>query len=167
MGRLYVSAWRDAYPTLLPAQTLLAMSEARAARQFEASIARSREVALVACSRAQGVVGLATGGWASDRGIVVAGRRIRGELFTLYVDPYATEQGIGRRLLQEALRALVEKGHESAIVWVLRGNPARFFYQHLGAKLVATKREKRFGTTIELEAYAWPDLAKLTMGRLS
>jgi hypothetical protein len=161
MGRLYVAAWREAYPALLPMHALLSMSDGRAAQQFEASIARGREAVLVAESRGHGIVGLATGGRASDRGLTVGARLAHGEVFTLYVDPAETERGIGGHLLREMLRTLAEQRHENVIVWVLKGNPARYFYEHLGARLIATKREQRFGTTIDLEAYAWSDLARV------
>jgi GNAT superfamily N-acetyltransferase len=72
----------------------------------------------------------------------------------------ATGRGVGTRLLAAGLSALAERGHRNAVVWVLRGNPARFFYEHMGARLIAAKREKSFGTLIDLEAYAWPDLAR-------
>jgi hypothetical protein len=165
MGRLYVAAWREAYPSLLPTATLLSMSEARAAGQFAVAIARGRDAILVAEIRPQGVVGLATAGGASDRGLKVGADRAQGEIFTLYVEPLATDCGIGGRLLTATLQSLAERGQRNVIVWVLKGNPARFFYEHMGAKLVATKRERRFGTLIDLEAYAWPDLARAMMRR--
>jgi hypothetical protein len=165
MGRLYVAAWREAYPGLLPSATLLAMSDVRAASQFEAAIARGRDKVLVAEVRPHGVVGLATAGRASDRGLKVGTDRAQGEIFTLYVEPLATDCGIGGRLLTAVLRSLAERGHRNVVVWVLKGNPARFFYEHMGANLVATKRERRFGILIDLEAYAWPDLARAIMRR--
>jgi hypothetical protein len=165
MGRLYVAAWREAYPSLLPMPVLLSMSESRAARQFQSMIGEARESVLVADLRGQRVVGLATGGRALDRGLELGETHAQGEVFTLYVDPMVTQGGVGRRLLAEMLRSLAELGHQNAVVWVLKGNPARFFYEHMGAKLVAVKREQRFGTRIELEAYAWPDLARVMMRR--
>jgi GNAT superfamily N-acetyltransferase len=165
MGRLYVAAWREAYPSLLPTATLLSMSEARAARQFEAVITRGRDTVLVAEIQPHGVAGLATAGPASDRGLKVGTDPAQGEIFTLYVEPLATDRGIGSWLLTAILQSLAERGHRNVVVWVLKGNPARFFYEHMGAKLVATKRERRFGTLIDLEAYAWPDISRVMLRR--
>jgi GNAT superfamily N-acetyltransferase len=165
MGRLYVAAWRDSYPSLLPAAALLAMSEARSARQFEFGIARGRDIVLVAEKPAGEIAGLLTAGGAVDRGLRVGADRAQGEIVTLYVDPMATGQGVGARLLNAGLVALAERGHGNGVVWVLRGNPARFFYEHMGARLVAAKRERSFGKLIDLEAYAWPDLSRALMRR--
>lgn len=160
MGRLYVAAWRDSYPTLLPAAALLAMSADRSARQFSFAIGRARELLLVAEGSQGALAGLLTGGEASDRGLRIGADRAEGEIFTLYVDPLAIGQGVGRALLIEGLAALAERGHRNGVAWMLRGNPARFFYEHMGARLVAAKRERNFGTVVELEAYAWPDLSR-------
>jgi len=165
MGRLYVAAWRDSYPSLLPAAALLAMSEARSARQFESGIARGRDAILVAEGPAGNIAGLLTAGRATDRGLMVGSIRAQGEIFTLYVDPAATGQGAGASLLRAGLCTLAERGYSNGVVWVLRGNPARFFYEHMGARLIAAKREHSSGTLVDLEAYAWPDLARDLMRR--
>lgn len=165
MGRLYVAAWRDSYPSLLPAAALLAMSETRSARQFEFAIARAREIILVAEGSAGEIAALLTAGRATDRGLMVGADRAQGEIFTLYVDPMATGQGAGALLLTAGLRALAERGHKNGVVWVLRGNPARFFYEHMGARLIAAKRERSFGILVDLEAYAWSDLTRALMRR--
>ncbi|HET9104790.1 MAG TPA: GNAT family N-acetyltransferase [Solirubrobacteraceae bacterium] len=53
-----------------------------------------------------------------------------GELLALYVDPESWGQGIGRVLILEARRRMVERGHRAAEVWVLAGNErAERFYR--------------------------------------
>jgi GNAT superfamily N-acetyltransferase len=161
MGEIYVASWRDAYPILLPRPTLLAMSPARWARQFSWTISRGREITLVAEDRKHGIIGLATGGAATDKGLTIDGARAQGEIFSLYVAAEHTGLGAGKGLLKAMLRRLAERGYTNALAWMLKGNPARFFYEHMGARLVAEKQERRFGGVIGLEAYAWPDLACL------
>jgi len=160
MGEIYVASWREAYPILLPTPTLIGMSPARWARQFSWTIARGREIVLVAEDRKAGVIGLATGGPATDAALIINGARAAGEVFSLYVAPEHMGLGAGAGLLFAMLRRFAESGHANAIAWMLKGNPARFFYEHMGARLVAEKQERRFGTMIALEAYAWPDLAR-------
>lgn len=160
MGEIYVAAWRDAYPILLPTRTLVGMSPARWARQFAWTIARGREIVLVAEDRKRGVIGLATGGVAADAALMINGTSAGGEIFSLYVAPEHMGFGAGAGLLRAMLRQFADRGHANALAWMLKGNPARFFYEHMGARLVAEKQERRFGTMIGLEAYAWPDLAR-------
>ena len=164
MAEVYVGAWRDAYPILLPARTLAHMSVDRWMQQFTSSIARGREIVLVAEDHQQGIVGMATGGPALDRG-VIAGARGTCEIFSLYVSADFGGRGAGAGLLSAMLRQFADRGAPAAIAWMLRGNPSRFFYEHMGAKLVAEKAERRFGAIIRLEAYAWRDLSALRFRR--
>jgi hypothetical protein len=55
-------------------------------------------------------------------------------------------------------RRLVAAGRRSAILWVLRENPSRFFYERLGAHQVNRKPIAVGGTAIEAIAYGWRDL---------
>jgi L-amino acid N-acyltransferase YncA len=164
MAEVYVGAWRDAYPILLPARTLAHMSVDRWTQQFSSSITRGREIVLVAEDHRQGVIGLATGGPALDRG-VIANARGACEIFSLYVSADFGGRGAGSGLLRNMLYQFVDRGAPAAFAWMLRGNPSRFFYEHMGAKLVAEKAERRFGEVIRLEAYAWPDLHELRFRR--
>jgi len=160
MAKVYVGAWRDAYPILLPARTLAQMSVERWTQQFSATVARGREIVLVAEDHRLGVVGMATGGPALDRG-VITGERGACEIFALYVSADYAGRGAGSGLLRSMLRQFADRGAPAAFAWMLRGNPSRFFYEHMGAKLVAEKSERRFGATIRLEAYAWTDLREM------
>lgn len=162
MGEIYVASWRDAYPILLPRSTLVGMSAQRWTRQFGGTIARGREVVLVAEDRKHGVIGLATGGAAADTGLLIDGARAGGEIFALYVAAERAGLGAGKGLLQAMLARFAERGYANGFAWMLKGNPSRFFYERMGAKLVAERKERRFGTVIDLEAYAWPDLARFS-----
>jgi ribosomal protein S18 acetylase RimI-like enzyme len=82
-----------------------------------------------------------------------------GEVFTLYVAPDRQGNGLGRSLLLGLFARLVRRRLDSAVIWVLRDNPARFFYERLGGKLVSHQRLRVAGTAVEAIAYGWPDLA--------
>jgi len=164
MAEVYVSAWRDAYPILLPARTLAHMSVDRWTQQFAATVSRGREIVLVAEDHRHGVVGLATGGPALDRG-VISNARGACEIFSLYVSSDFGGRGAGAGLLNGMLRQFADRGAPAAFAWMLRGNPSRFFYEHMGAKLIAEKTERRFGQIIRLEAYAWLDLSAIQSRR--
>ncbi len=55
-------------------------------------------------------------------------------------------------------RRLVAAGRSSAIVWVLRDNPSRFFYERLGGRQVTYKTLAFAGSAVEAVAYGWGDL---------
>jgi ribosomal protein S18 acetylase RimI-like enzyme len=86
-------------------------------------------------------------------------RHFPGEVFTLYVAPDAQNRGIGRRLLIALFRRLAASGLDAAIIWVLRANPARFFYERLGGRIVSHKPIPVGGSRVAALAYGWPDLS--------
>ena len=48
--------------------------------------------------------------------------------------------------------SLTQKGYRSALVWVLADNPARYFYQAMGGRVVAERDEALWGNTTERNA---------------
>ena len=56
------------------------------------------------------------------------------------------------------LAKLKAGGLNEALVWVLSDNPARFFYEAMGARRVAERQERFAGERLEEAAYAWGDL---------
>jgi len=57
------------------------------------------------------------------------------------------------------LAKLKAGGLNEALVWVLSDNPARFFYEAMGARRAAERQERFAGVRLEEAAYAWGDLA--------
>ena len=70
----------------------------------------------------------------------------------------------GGSLLLALFARLVATGYGSALVWVVRANPARFFYERLGGKQVMYRPIPVGGQPVEAVAYGWRDLAAL-LGR--
>lgn len=81
-----------------------------------------------------------------------------GEVYTLYVDDAWHGRGVGSGLLRVMFAQLTRDDHRSAVIWVLDGNPARWFYEKLGGMLVAQRVSKQWGATITERAYGWSDL---------
>ncbi len=81
-----------------------------------------------------------------------------GEIYTLYVLPDAQGGGLGRQLLLALFARLLHCGHGSAMVWVVRANPARFFYERLGGKLALHRAIPVGGQAVEAAGYGWSDL---------
>nr|WP_282572238.1 GNAT family N-acetyltransferase [Roseomonas acroporae] len=101
------------------------------------------------------VVGFACGGRC---------RRARladGEIEMLYVLDDYRDRGIGRRLLRAMSAHLAAVGCRSAALWVLRDNPARWFYTRLGGRLVAQEGLRYAGTVVDQVAVAWSPIESL------
>ncbi len=165
IGAVHVAAWRSAYPGILPEAFLTRMSVTRQARYYEATIA-SGAVVLVAAPETGGprLVGFATAGTGRARRsaeVPRAGPWGDGEIESLYVLDDWRDQGLGRRLMRGAAQELAGRGCRSAFVWVLRDNPSRFFYQHLGGQPVAHGATSVAGVSVAQTAFSWDPIDRL------
>ena len=160
IAKIHVETWRAAYAGIVPDAYLVSMTESKQALQWNHTIRRAaapeavlaavsadvpggRIVGFGSCGRARGPSGSSPGG---------------GEVFTLYVAPDWQGQGIGRLLLEGLFARLHEGKVGNAVLWVLSDNPARFFYEALGGRRIAERKERFAGVELEESGYAWSDL---------
>jgi ribosomal protein S18 acetylase RimI-like enzyme len=155
IGRIEVETWRAAYAGMVSDRVLLAMSEERQTASWGGFL-RHRPGDVFVAQPASGIVGFGNCGPQRDTSFGFAG-----EVYTLYVTPDAQGQGLGRQLLLALFGRLLHCGHRSALVWVLRANPARFFYERLGGKLALRRPLPVGGEPVEAVGYGWSDLRAL------
>jgi ribosomal protein S18 acetylase RimI-like enzyme len=155
IAKLDVETWRATYAGVLSASYLVGLSERRRELGWRNVILSEPRNVRVAIGRDAALLGFGSCG--PNRG----DHRFSGEVFTLYVAPDWQNQGIGRRLLLALFRRLVAAGRSSAILWVLRDNPSRFFYERLGARQVRHKTLAFAGSALQAVAYGWSDLPGL------
>ena len=162
IGRIDVSTWRDTYPGVLPQRLLLDLSPERRRRAWTQFLVRCPGDAAIALTARGEAVGFGSCGIRR-----AAASAYAGEVFTLYVEADHQGMGAGRQLLLHLFGRLTRRGLPSALVWVLRDNPARFFYERLGGKLVATRPLQVGGIDVEALAYGWRDLAAVLQAQKS
>jgi ribosomal protein S18 acetylase RimI-like enzyme len=154
IARLDVETWRTTYAGILTAPFLVGLSARRREVGWASVIEREPRDVCVAVDSDGAILGFGSCGRNRDN------REFAGEVFTLYVAPDWQNQGIGRRLLIALFERLVAQGCRSAIIWVLRENPARFFYQRLSGRVVRHRNFVVGGQRIEAAGYAWRDLPR-------
>ena len=152
---IQVETWRDTYAGTIPDRTLLGLSRTSHSENWRRILrdVRADSITRVAEGPDSRVVGFANAGRARPTNLPHDG-----EVYTLYVLPDHQGAGYGRGLLGALFSALSAAGCRSALVWVLAGNPARFFYEAMGGTLVATREEPFHGVVLSECAYGWPDL---------
>lgn len=167
IGAVHVSAWRSAYPGILPDGYLARLSVTRQAAHYDAAIRGPGGVFVAVASGTDvppgsnpRVVGFTTAGRA--RGGMIGGRRLgEGEVETLYVLDDWRDRGLGRRLLRAAAAHLAEAGCGSLYLWVLQDNPSRWFYQRLGGTQAAVAPVRVAGLSVVQTAFVWDPIQKL------
>jgi GNAT superfamily N-acetyltransferase len=152
IARLDIETWRTTYAGMLSTNYLVGLSMQRREAGWRMAILHEPRDVRVAVDADGWIQGFGSCG--PSRGE----RRFPGEVFTLYVAPDMQNQGIGRRLLIALFHRLASSGLDAAIVWVLRDNPSRFFYDRLGGHIVSRKVLPVGGSRVEALGYGWPDL---------
>lgn len=160
MASVFVDSWRSAYPGLLPERVLMRVTKDRIAPRLSARLAAGarHEIHLVAERVGGGIIGMAQAGPVQDKGLFIGADAVDSEIFTLYVSPDAQNEGAGRLLIQGMFEQLRLRGFKNTVAWMVEGNVTRFFYERIGARKIATRRAREWGTMVALEAYAWPAL---------
>jgi ribosomal protein S18 acetylase RimI-like enzyme len=154
ISRLDVETWQATYAGILATPYLAGLSPERRAIGWANVIRREPRDVRVALNIDGDVVGFGSCGTCRGE------PGFTSEVFTLYVAPDWQNQGIGRRLLLAMFARLVSEGHASAVIWVLRENPSRFFYHRLGGKEVRRKLLPFNGTQVAASGYGWRDLPR-------
>jgi ribosomal protein S18 acetylase RimI-like enzyme len=169
IGAVHVATWRTAYAGVLPDDYLAELSDLRYALGYEQAISDRRHGHAVFVAVASGpdapedrapeeggtVVGFVSGGRARRDWLA------QGEVETLYLLDDYRNRSIGRRLMRAMAAHLAAVGCRSAMLWVLKDNPSRWFYQRLGGRPAAREMIRFAGQAMEQIAFVWDPIDTL------
>lgn len=152
---IYVDSWRETYAGILPDAGLLRMSKADQANAWLRSIKASnlRNPVLVAADTEGRVYAFGSAGPSRDKALPY-----EAEVYTLYVKPGWTGQGLGAALLSSIFRLFAKANYRGMVIWALADNPSRFFYEAMGGKLIAERQHPMWGRTHREIGYGWLSL---------
>jgi GNAT superfamily N-acetyltransferase len=158
-SKMHADTWRTSYRGLVPDALLDGLRDDRWENGWRRAFESMDPTRVVHVAEIGGrIAGFAGGGRArpgAPPGYV-------GEVYALYVRPAHQREGIGRRLLHEAARSLVDRGLVPIVIWTLFNNPAsRAFYEAAGGTVIGEKREPFDGYVLHEVAYGWRDAAPL------
>jgi GNAT superfamily N-acetyltransferase len=158
IAQVHVASWRTTYPGMVPDRYLLDLSVPIYTERWKSLLTDWSGVrgSFVASEPPLGVIGFASCGTQRTR---IEG--YGGEFYALYLYDHAQGRGIGRQLMATMAGELLRFGMNSAVVWVLRDNPSRWFYERLGGSRLAEQTINFASATLIEVAYGWRDLAPL------
>ncbi|MGD2251929.1 MAG: GNAT family N-acetyltransferase [Anaerolineales bacterium] len=152
IARVQVDTWRSAYRSIIPDSVLDSLSYEQRSEHWSSILARKDRVRvfLVAEEEEHGVIGFCVCGLNRDEA-----SGFEAELYAIYVLEMHQGRGIGRALFRECRKWTLDRGMSSMIVWVLRDNPYRRFYEALGGKVVSEQMISIRGVELPEVAYGW------------
>jgi ribosomal protein S18 acetylase RimI-like enzyme len=158
--RVRTDTWRATYFGHMPDEVLDALGYDGSRRREQMAQARPEFFALVAEHEGT-VVGFCYGGPSR-----VADPAHSGEIYAIYVLPEHQGHGYGSALLRAGARAIVTRGWDGMLIWVLRENaPSRLFYERMGGRYLPDRDIERTieGATVVESGYAWDELRSLAL----
>jgi GNAT superfamily N-acetyltransferase len=151
IARVQVDSYRSAHAGILPQDYLEQLScDDQESNWLELLTSGTPDVILVAATGDSRLAGYARGTAQPSYGAPYDS-----ELMSLHVRRALHRKGTGRRLLSATAARLAARGCSAMMLWVLEANPARGFYEHLGATRLEGHR--LFVGAPEVP-YGWPDL---------
>jgi len=161
IASVHVTSWQETYRGMMPDSVLDTLSVERRAKLWRHVLEESTEERPVIAVAEQGnkVIGFANYGKEREDD-----PQFEGELAALYVLKEFHGQGIGRMLIKKSTEGLLTLGLSSMMLWVLKGNPAQKFYEHMGGMYLREKSFEMEGSTLMEIAYGWKDIRPLAMG---
>ncbi|SDM97971.1 GNAT family N-acetyltransferase [Sediminibacillus halophilus] len=131
IAKVSVDSWFSTYRGIIPEKILDKITYQQRSAAFKKRLVDPQHYIFVAETTDGQIVGFVNGG--PERS---GDYPYNGEIYSLYIlDEYHHLQ-IGRKLVRAIAEQLQTDGCDSLLVWVLEENPAKGFYEHLGAKPV-------------------------------
>ncbi len=161
IATIHVAAWREAYRGIISDEFLANLSIQRRTEFWVNSLSDPAHIfhhAFVAEMNGQ-AVGFAGYGISQEKE-----SGFDGELFSIYILQFSHKRGIGRSLVNQVVKEMQEAGGNSMMVWVLKDNPARGFYERLGGEYLKEKYIEIGGDPLLEAAYGWRDLSRFRGG---
>ncbi len=157
IANVHVASWQTTYIGILPTEFLAGLNPADRGPILREQLTCSQPGPCVFVAEDDsGVVGFASGG--RER---TGDTEFDGELFAIYLLARSQGQGLGCRLVHNVAGTLIEHGRVSLLVWALKDNPSRRFYERLGGLPVRERTITIAGTSLIEIAYGWRELRDL------
>ena len=158
IARVHVNSWRTTYPGILPSTVLENLSVERNQVFWQDLILNPKQgcYVLVAMDERNQVIGFTSAG--PERS---GNYPFQGELYAIYMLRQYQGRGVGRQLVSAVAQQLLEQGFSSMLVWVLRDNLFRAFYEALGGELLGEQEITIGEATLMEVAYGWKDIHPL------
>ena len=157
LAAVHVTAWQESFRGLLPDIAFEGMTIPKRMEKWQQLLAANPAFPVYVAEEEGRAIGFAQGGLARDDEAL--GQEM--QLYAIYLLSSAKRRGVGTKLLRTVVGDFLAQGASSACVWTLReAQPARRFYESVGAQLAAEKLEHRPGYDRVLVGYIWPDLKR-------
>lgn len=153
---VHIESWRTTYKGIVPDDFLAALSYEQRTKTWKQRLRTSDPhiFMYVAVDEQEQVVGFVNGGKPQQ----ADESEYSGELYAIYLLKEYQELGLGRMLVQKLAESMRHAGMDTMFLWVVKDNPACYFYESLGGQLIRVQPITIGGVALEEVAYGWKDI---------
>ncbi|WP_077621341.1 GNAT family N-acetyltransferase [Sediminibacillus massiliensis] len=151
IAQVSVESWQSTYKGIIAQDILKNLSIKNREQKWRERLQTTNQILLVAESEKDGIVGFINGGIERTNQY-----DYDAEIYSLYLLKEYQRQKLGHRLVKALAAYLIEAGNNSLMVWVLKDNPSRRFYETYRPEFVDEKLLEELG--VKEIAYGWKDL---------
>ncbi|HTV14935.1 MAG TPA: GNAT family N-acetyltransferase [Acidobacteriaceae bacterium] len=153
---VHLESWKTTYPGIIAQAYIDGLKVEDGVARWQDRLTQADGPIVFVVEDEAGVFGFAAGG-----AIMHPVDGFDGELGAIYLLATHQKRGAGAALVRRVAGALAERGFKSMVVWVLKANPSRGFYERMGGVLVAEQGIEIGGETLPEVAYGWKDVREL------
>lgn len=156
IAKVHINSWRSTYKGIISDDFLNKLNIESGIERWKGRLKNPSEKyrILIAENDKQQIIGFIDGG--QNRGET---DKYDGELYSFYLLEEVQKQGIGREMLRAFAEEQKNNGFFNMIVWVLKDNPARIFYEKMGGIYLEAKCLEEL--SVEEVSYGWKDIRLL------
>ena len=81
------------------------------------------------------------------------------EIYAIYILKDYQRMGIGKKLVDSAIKDLISENYENLLIWALRDNPCTKFYEKIGGKILYTREINIFDDNVIENGYFFEDIS--------
>src|SRR5699024_1633265 len=159
IAKVHIDSWRTTYKNIVPDVFLDSLDYDERVKRWERNMGDGNVY------NAETVEGKIVGFYSGGKEREGKYDAYDGELYAIYIVEEYQGNGVGKKLVKPVVDELVQIGCSSMLVWVLKDNDAKYFYEKLGGQYIDTADITIAGTKLKEIAYGWPDLYGLTKER--
>lgn len=153
---VHLESWKTTYPGIIPQAYIDGLKVENGIRNWQERLAQDGGPMVFVAEDTAGIFGFAAGG-----AMVHPVEGFDGELGAIYLLASHQKRGAGAALVRHVAGALRERRFQSMVVWVLKENPSRGFYERMGGVLVGEQGIEIGGVTLPEVAYGWREIGSL------
>ena len=151
LAKIHVDSWQAAYQGIVPGNYLQGFTVQKREGAFRRAIESGMEETYLLEEEGHAVA-ILTIGLSLDEDLNTGSI---GVIWGIYIAPSHWRHGIGRMLVGEAEKLLLDRGYQEIVLWVLEDNmKARYFYEAMGYHQDGASKIVNLGQPLKVVRYA-------------